>query len=149
MLDRVIFNPTREAGLHEKANDTSTDLRAEITRLTEALDAANRIADETRNAQLARDAATAKRNQEAEIVRRRLEVESCKAEIGLAERLAISAHHNAEKQRLIEQLTSERDALSAELAALQHEHAVVMQSRSMAITKPMRDLIELIHRIRG
>jgi hypothetical protein len=149
MLDRVISNPTREAGLHEEANDTSANLRAEINRLTEALDFANRLANETRNAELARDAATAKRIQEAEILRRRLEVESCKAEVALAERLAISAHHNAEKQRLIEHLTSERDAVRAELTALQHEHAVVMKSRSMAITKLMRDLIELIHRIRG
>lgn len=142
--------------MHEAAKDLSSINHSEITRLNEALDAATRAADDLKRQQLARDEAIDAQSQQAEIVRRRIEVESCKAEVHLAEQLAISRHHNAEKGRLIEQLQRDKESLDVALKAseaslvdLRRELNVVMNSRSMTITKPMRDLIAFVHRMKG
>ncbi|SAL13973.1 hypothetical protein AWB69_00561 [Caballeronia udeis] len=98
----------------------------------------------------------------AEIERRRLEVESCRYEVHLAERVAISRHTSAEKDRLITGLQNENQAIANELAELRRElaelrlehadlrqaHDLVLGSRSMAITKPMRVLIDIARRVR-
>lgn len=142
--------------MHEEAKNMSSVDQIEIARLNEALNAAIRAADDLKREQLARENAFQAHSQQAEIVRRRIEVESCKAEVHLAEQLAISRHHNAEKSRLIEQLQQDKSALDAalkasetSLAELRHEYHVVMNSRSMRITKPMRDLIAYVHRKKG
>ncbi len=153
---RLFSSLTRESGLHEEAKDMSPINHSEIKRLNEALNAAIRAADDLKRQQLARDEAREAQAQQAEIVRRRIEVESCKAEVHLAEQLAISRHHNAEKGRLIEQLQKDNENLDAalkasesSLAELRHELHVVMNSRSMAITKPLRDLIVFVQRMKG
>jgi hypothetical protein len=83
----------------------------------------------------------------AEIERRKLEVESCRAEVHLAERVAILRHTNAEKDRLIAGLQNEKQAMGIEITELRKAHDTVMHSRSMAVTKPMRVLIDIVRRV--
>jgi hypothetical protein len=116
---------------------SESKLRGEAKKMEEALESALGRLDSARE-QL----------WQAEIERRRLEVESCKAEVRLAERVAISMHTSAEKDRLIARLQNEKRAIDNELTALRQEHEVVMRSRSMAITKPMRTLVDIARRVR-
>ena len=149
--------------MHEEAKATEFALRAEIARLNAALSAAVvRIAEEKESARLASTTAIREALWKTEIERRKLEVESCKAEVQLAERLAISAHRcaekdqlSAEKDQLIQRLQSEIHGLEQKVSELldlsesrRRELEVVMNSRSMAVTKPMRALIDFVRRVR-
>ena len=149
--------------MHDEAENNEFALRAEIARLKAALSAAVvRIAEEREIAHLASATATREALWKAEIERRKLEVESCKAEVQLAERLAISAHRCAEKDQLcvekdqlIQRLQSEIHGLEQKVSELldlsesrRRELEFVMNSRSMAITKPMRTLIDFVRRAR-
>jgi len=83
----------------------------------------------------------------AEIERRKLEVESCRAEVHLAERVAILRHTGAEKDRLIADLQNEKQAMGNEITELRRAYDTVMHSRSMAVTRPMRGLIDIVRRV--
>lgn len=142
--------------MHEEAKATEFALRAEIARLNAALGTAVvRIAEEKESARLASTTAIREALWKTEIERRKLEVESCKAEVQLAERLAISAHRCAEKDQLIQRLQSEIHGLEQKVSELldlsesrRRELEVVMNSHSMAVTKPMRALIDFVRRVR-
>jgi hypothetical protein len=162
---RLVTSQLSESKLRNEAKKMEEAHRLEVANLKSARDAAVRLADDRENSRLASELSSREQLWKAEIERRRLEVESCRAEVHLAERVAISRHTSAEKDRLIaglqneKQATTEKDRLIArlqnekkavedELTELRRVHDVVMRSRSMAITKPMRALIDIARRVR-
>ncbi|WP_213779817.1 hypothetical protein [Caballeronia sp. dw_276] len=134
--------------MHDIPENTEFALRREIERLKDALDQAVRAAEEREAERIAQETSNRELAWAHEIDRRRHDVQSARAEVKLAEQLAIANHMNAEKDRAIARLSQEVGQANRELAEARAAYEVVMNSYSMAITRPMRALVKALRRIR-